>query len=56
LDQFGRLLMDGTVTMDHLIKRTSSGGAAEKGPSFKIETPRLGELFLGEPRKYSLLS
>lgn len=56
LDQFDRLLTDGTVTMDHLIKRTPSGGAAEKGPLFKIETPRLGELFLGEPRKYSLLS
>ena len=56
LDQFDRLLTDGTVTMDHLIKRKPSGGAAEKGPLFKIETPRLGELFLGEPRKYSLLS
>ena len=56
LEQFDRLLTDGTVTMDHLIKRTPSGGAAEKGPLFKIETPRLGELFLGEPRKYSLLS
>lgn len=55
MDQFDRLLTDGTVTMDHLIKRKPSGGAAEKGPLFKIETPRLGELFLGEPRKYSLV-
>jgi hypothetical protein len=55
LDQFDRLLTDGTVTMDHLIKRKPSGGAAEKGPLFKIEKPRIGELFLGEPRKYSLV-
>jgi hypothetical protein len=56
LNQFDRLLSDGTVTMDHLIKRKASGGVSEKGPLFKIERPRLGELFLGEARSYSLLS
>lgn len=56
LNQFDRLLTDGTVTMDHLIKRKASGRVTEKGPLFKIHRPRLGELFLGEPRQYSLLS
>lgn len=51
LEQFDRLLTDGTVTLDHLIKQ----GKSDKGPLFKIERPRLGELFLGEPREYSLL-
>lgn len=54
LEQFDRLLTDGTITLDHLIKRKPSGGVVEKGPLFKIERPRLGELFLGEPKKYLL--
>jgi hypothetical protein len=49
-----RMLADGTVTMDHLIKRKPSGGAHEKGPLFKIERPRIPELFLGEPKNYAL--
>jgi hypothetical protein len=56
LNQFDRLLTDGTVTMDHLSKRDSEGYVTEKGPLFKIDRPRIGELFLGEPRNYSLLS
>lgn len=56
LNQFDRLLTDGTVTMDHLIKRKASGRVSEKGPLFKIHRPRIGELFLGEPRQYSLVS
>jgi hypothetical protein len=55
LNQFDRLLTDGTVTMDHLIKR-KAGRITEKGPLFKIDRPRIGELFLGEPRNYSLVS
>ena len=55
LNQFDRLLTDGTVTMDHLIKRKASGRVTEKGPLFKIDRPRIGELFLGEPRNYSLV-
>jgi len=54
LPQLERLLSDGGVTMDHLIKRTHTGGAREKGPLFKISKPRIKELFLGQPRQYSL--
>ena len=54
LPQFERLLSDGGVTMDHLINRTATGGAKEKGPLFKIARPRIQELFLGAPRKYHL--
>ena len=56
LQQFDRLLTDGTVTMDHLIKRKANGRVSEKGPLFKVERRRIAELFLGEPRHYSLLS
>lgn len=56
LNQFDRLLSDGTVTMDHLIKRNTHARVSEKGPLFKIERSRLGELFLGEPCIYSLVS
>lgn len=54
LPQLERMLQDGSVTMDHLIKRTPTGGAKEKGPLFKIVRPRLKELFLGEPSQYPL--
>ena len=54
LPQLERLLGDGTVTLDHLIKRRPSGGAHEKGPLFKIERDRIAELFLGVPKVYSL--
>lgn len=50
--QFDRLLALGSITMDHLIKRTAAGGAAEKGPLFKIERNRIPELFLGTPSSY----
>jgi len=53
-DQFDRLLENGTVSLDHLIKRKRSS-CVEKGPLFKIERPRLSELFLGAPRHYSLI-
>ncbi|TAG11292.1 MAG: MvaI/BcnI restriction endonuclease family protein [Verrucomicrobia bacterium] len=56
MEQFDRLLLDGTVTLDHLIKRTPSGGAHERGPLFKVERQRLPELFLGEPRHYTLVT
>ena len=55
-EQFDRLIQDGSITVDHLIKRTPAGGAHEKGPLFKIEKPRISELFLGESKRYSLLS
>jgi len=53
-EQFDRLLENGTVSLDHLIKRKGSA-CVEKGPLFKIDRPRLPELFLGVPRRYSLL-
>lgn len=52
--QLERMLLDGTVTMDHLIKRKANGGASEKGPLFKIIRSRIPELFLGEPQIYQL--
>lgn len=55
LPQLERMLSDGTVTVDHLMKRTASGGAKEKGPSFKIERKRIPELFLGAPQEYKLV-
>ncbi len=54
LPQLERLLSDGTVTVDHLIKRKPSGGAQEKGPLFKIVKERIPELFMGIPNRYSL--
>ena len=55
IPQLERMLSDGSVTMDHLIKRKPTGGAHEKGPLFKVTRPRLKELFLGEPKQYSLV-
>jgi hypothetical protein len=54
LPQFQRLLGDGGITLDHLIKRKPTGGAAEKGPFFKITRERIPELFFGAPREYAL--
>lgn len=45
LSQFDLLLEQGVITMDHLIKRTPSGGAKEKGPIFKIKPDSVGLLF-----------
>lgn len=54
LPQLERMLGDGTVTLDHLIKRLPTGRAHEKGPLFKIDRQRISELFLGAPQSYSL--
>lgn len=43
--QFDILLEQGIITLDHLIKKTPSGGAAEKGPLFKIKPNALNLLF-----------
>ena len=53
IPQFERMLEDGSITMDHLIKG-ESGCVQEKGPLFKIQKDKIPELFLGEPRRYSL--
>lgn len=52
--QFSRLLGDGSITVDHMIKRVSSGAVNERGPQFKIKPDKLPELFLGEPKTYNL--
>ncbi len=53
IPQLERMLRDGMVTMDHLIKRKPSGAGAEKGPLFKIQRDQIPELFLGEPKQYA---
>lgn len=56
LPQLERLLADGTITLDHLISREADGKVTEKGPLFRINSGRVRELFLGEPKEYSLVS
>lgn len=51
--QFNILLEQGEITMDHLIKRTRTGGAQEKGPLFKINSGAL-EMLFPPSRSYSL--
>ncbi|CFQ85481.1 MULTISPECIES: MvaI/BcnI family restriction endonuclease [Yersinia] len=55
LNQLMPLLESGTITMDHLIKRSAKNGrVSEKGPLFKINSRDL-DLIFPEPVKYSLL-
>ena len=54
VSQFDRLLSDGSITLDHLIKRLPVGRGHEKGPLFKIEKPKIQELFYGLPANYVL--
>jgi len=51
--QFDILLEQGIITVDHLIKRTQTGGAREKGPLFKIK-PNSLDLLFPPSKKYSL--
>jgi hypothetical protein len=53
--QFDILLEQGIITLDHLIKRTATGGTVEKGPIFKIKPTAL-ELLFPPSRSYSLIS
>ena len=55
LSQLDPLLDQGVITMDHLIKRTPTGGAQEKGPLFKISGPDLPLLF-PPPLEYDLVA
>ena len=55
LSQLDPLLDQGVITMDHLIKRTPTGGAKEKGPLFKIAGPDLPLLF-PPPLEYDLVA
>jgi len=43
--QFDILLEQGSITLDHLIKKNSKGKVKEKGPLFKIESKSLNLLF-----------
>ena len=53
IPHFERMLEEGSITMDHLIKN-DSGRVKERGPLFKIQRNKIPELFLGEPKKYLL--
>jgi hypothetical protein len=52
--QFARLLNCGSITLDHEISGGITAGARERGPAFKVERHRLGELFRGVPSEYDL--
>lgn len=54
LSQFDILLDQGIITVDHLIKRTPTGGAKEKGPLFKIK-PKCLDLLFPPSTVYDLL-
>ena len=52
--QFDILLEQGIITLDHLIKRNSTGKVIEKGPIFKIK-PNALELLFPPSQSYSLI-
>jgi len=52
---FELLIEQGEITLDHMIKRTETGGASERGPSFKVSNSALRMLF-PEQIEYSLVS
>ena len=52
--QFDILLEQGIITLDHLIKRNSTGKVIEKGPIFKIK-PNALELLFTPSQSYSLI-
>ncbi|MHA8059387.1 MvaI/BcnI family restriction endonuclease [Aquirufa nivalisilvae] len=54
ISQFDILLEQGIVTLDHLIKRKSTGSVVEKGPIFKIK-PNALDLLFPPSQSYSLL-
>lgn len=55
LTQFMPLILQGDITMDHLIKRNASGKTSEKGPLFKIQAQKMDLLF-PKPAKYDLIT
>ena len=52
--QFDILLEQGIITLDHLIKRNSTGKVIDKGPIFKIK-PNALELLFPPSQSYSLI-
>jgi hypothetical protein len=55
ISQFDMLLEQGAITLDHLIDRTATGRADEKGPIFKLK-PKGLDLLFPPSQSYSLLS
>jgi len=53
--QFDILLEQGIITLDHLIKRKSTGSVVEKGPIFKIK-PNALDLLFPPSQSYSLIT
>jgi hypothetical protein len=53
--QFDILVEQGIITLDHLIKRKSTGSVVEKGPIFKIK-PNALDLLFPPSQTYSLMS
>jgi hypothetical protein len=54
VSQFDILLEQGIITLDHLIKRKSTGSVVEKGPIFKIK-PNALDLLFPPSQLYSLI-
>lgn len=52
--QLQRLLGEGEVTVDHLIKLKEDNTAHERGPLFKIAPRSMGQLFLRKPEIFTL--
>lgn len=55
VSQFDVLLEQGIITLDHLIKRKSTGSVVEKGPIFKIK-PNALDLLFPPSQSYHLIS
>lgn len=55
VSQFDILLEQGIITLDHLIKRKSTGSVVEKGPIFKIK-PNALDLLFPPSQSYLLIS
>lgn len=55
VSQFDILIEQGIITLDHLIKRKSSGSVVEKGPIFKIK-PNSLDLLFPPSQIYSLIN
>lgn len=54
VSQFDILLEQGIITLDHLIKRKSTGSVVEKGPIFKIK-PNALDLLFPPSQSYTLI-
>jgi hypothetical protein len=48
---FDKLLIEGAISVDH-VSRLVGKTAGERGPSFKVDEDRRGELFIGRPREF----